>query len=139
MARSPRYPPDPSDEEWARIEPLLPPRSKDGHPEKHNRRDIVNAILCVTHNVIVWRALPADFPPWKTVYNMFDQWRKKGVDIKVNTALRDEIRQAEGRAAEPTAAVIYSQSVKGAQTVAAPRVATTPAKRSTGASDRPVA
>ncbi|WP_026239332.1 transposase, partial [Parafrankia discariae] len=68
MARSHRYPSDLSDQEWAHVQPLLPPAPKDGRPEKHDRRDIVDAILYVTHNGIVWRALPADFPPWKTVY-----------------------------------------------------------------------
>lgn len=118
MVRSPRYPSDLSDEEWARLEPLLPPPSKDGRREKHPRREMVDAFLYVTHNGIVWRALPTDFPPWKTVYNMFDRWKKKGVTVKVNGALRDEIRKAEERATEPTACVIDSQSVKGAQTVA---------------------
>jgi hypothetical protein len=58
-------PSDMSDAEWAYIEPMLPPVPKDGRPEKHDRRDIVDAILYVTHNGIVWRALPADFPEVK--------------------------------------------------------------------------
>jgi putative transposase len=106
-----------SDAEWAYVAPLLPPVPKDGRPERHARRDIVDAILYVTHNGVVWRALPADFPPWKTVYGFFDRWKRKGVTIAVHGGLRDEVRQAEGRAITPTAGVIDSQSVKGAQTV----------------------
>jgi transposase len=120
MGRAPRYPSDMSDAEWAYVAPLLPPAPKDGRREKHDRRDIVDAILYVTHNGIVWRALPADFPPWKTVYGFFDRWKKKGVTIRVHDVLRDEVRRAEGRAAAPTAAVIDSQSVKGSQTVTLP-------------------
>lgn len=119
MARSPRYPSDLSDEEWALLEPLLPPRSKDGRREKHDRRDMVDAFLYVTHNGIVWRALPSDFPPWKTVYNFFDRWKKNGVALTINNELRGQVRTSEGRTVEPTAGVIDSQSVKGAQTVTA--------------------
>jgi len=108
-----------SDAEWAYIEPMLPPVPKDGRPEKHDRRDIVDAILYVTHNGIVWRTLPADFPPWKTVYGFFDRWKKKGLTIRIHDGLRGTIRQTEGRAAGPTAGVIDSQSIKGSQTVSA--------------------
>ncbi|WP_163550899.1 transposase, partial [Candidatus Frankia nodulisporulans] len=66
MTRSSRYPSDLSDEEWALLAPQLPPPSKDGRPEEHDRRDMIDALLYVTHNGIVWRALPVDFPPWKT-------------------------------------------------------------------------
>ncbi|MCM3926453.1 IS5 family transposase, partial [Frankia sp. AiPs1] len=120
MARSHRYPSDLSDQEWAYVQPLLPPAPKDGRPEKHDRRDIVDAILYVTHNGVVWRALPADFPPWKTVYGFFERWKRKGVVLVVHDGLRDQVRRAEGRSAEPTAGVIDSQSVKGAPTVTAP-------------------
>jgi len=106
-----------SDEEWAYVGPLLPAPSKDGRREKHDRRDIVDAILYVTHEGVVWRALPGDFPPRRTVYNFFDRWKKKGVTITVNNALRDQVRAAENRNGPPTAGVIDSQSIKGAQTV----------------------
>jgi putative transposase len=107
-----------SDAEWAYVQPRLPPVSKDGRPESHDRRDIVDTILYVTHNGVVWRALPADFPPWKTVYGFFDRWKKKGVTITIHDGLRDQVRQAEGRGPDPTAGVIDSQSVKGSQVVA---------------------
>ncbi|WP_407691342.1 transposase [Saccharopolyspora mangrovi] len=38
---------------------------------KHCRREIVDAIFYVVDNGTKWRALPADFPPWSTVYNHF--------------------------------------------------------------------
>jgi transposase len=117
MSRPRCYPSDLSDDEWAVVEPLLPPAKKDGRPEKHPRRDVVDAILYLTHNGCVWRALPADFPPWRTVYEFFRAWERNGVTKAVHDALRDQVREAEGRGAEPTAGVFDSQSVKGAQTV----------------------
>jgi putative transposase len=117
MTRSHHYPSDLSDDEWAQAEPLLPPKNKDGRPEEHPRREIVNAILYVAHNGGVWRSLPSDFPPWQTVYGIFDRWRKSGATGKLHEALRDKLRTLEGRDVEPTAGIIDSQSVKGAQTV----------------------
>lgn len=117
MTRSHRYPSDLSDAEWREIEPLLPPPSKDGRNEAHPRREIVNAILYVTHNGCVWRALPSDFPPWETVYGFFRRWRGDGTTAKINDALRRRLRLLEGRDPEPSAAVVDSQSVKAADTV----------------------
>ena len=39
-------------------------------------------------------------------------WRKAGVWQQVNDALRQQLRQSEGRHPEPSAAIIDSQSVK---------------------------
>ncbi len=119
MPRSDPYPSDLSDAEWALVEPLLPPVSKDGRNEVHPRREIVNAILYVTHSGCTWRSLPRDFPPWETVYGFFARWQKKGAIVRVHDALRDVSRECEGRDRQPTAGVIDSQSVKGAQTVSA--------------------
>jgi transposase len=116
-----RYPSDASDAEWALIAPLLPaPAWRAGHggrPETHCRRAVVDAIRYVTHNGCVWRALPADFPPWRTVYGIYQRWNIRGATIALHDALRAQARRAAGRNAEPTAAVIDSQSVRAAPTV----------------------
>ena len=71
----------------------------------------------VLHNGCVWRAVPADFPPWRTVYGFYQRWHATGATIALHDALRAAARQAAGRAAGPTAAVIDSQSVRAAATV----------------------
>jgi transposase len=78
---------------------------------------IVDAILYVVDNGIKWRALPADFPPWQTVYKRFAAWEKVGASQRLPDALRDRVRLAEGRVAAPSAAVMDSQSVRAAATV----------------------
>ncbi len=72
--REQRYPSDTSDEQWALIEPLLPQVRTGGRPEKHSRRAVVDAILYVERTGCAWRQLPADFPPWQTVYWYFNRW-----------------------------------------------------------------
>jgi transposase len=120
--RRPRvYPSDATDAEWALIAPLLPvpacQTAAGGRPEQHRRRVVVDAIRYVIHNGCVWRALPADFPPWRTVYGLYQRWHARGVTIALHDALRAAARRAAGRMAEPTAAVIDSQSVRAAPTV----------------------
>ena len=80
-------------------------------------RDIVDAILYIDRSGCSWRQLPVDFPPWQTVYGWFRQWKARGVTERILDELREQIRLAEGREAEPSAGVIDSQSVKGADTV----------------------
>ena len=114
-----RYPSDTSDEQWALIEPLLPAAGAGGRPEKHARRDVVDAILYVVRAGCAWRALPADFPPWQTVYWYFNRWEQQRVTEKILPVVRGQVRVAEGREPEPSAGIIDSQSVRGADTVGA--------------------
>lgn len=117
MPRPRRYPSDLTDAQWAVIEPLLPEVKTGGRPEKHSRRDIVDAILYVVRAGCSWRQLPFDFPPWQTVYWYFVRWEEAKVTEQVMVALRRRVRAAQGRREEPSAGIIDSQSVKGADTV----------------------
>jgi transposase len=121
--RARRYPSDTTDAQWAVLDRLLPePAWLAGHggrPEVHCRRDIVDAIFYLVDNGNKWRALPVDFPPWSTVYNYLAGWEKAGVTQDVLDGLRDRVRLAEGRVAQPSAAIIDSASVKAAETVGA--------------------
>jgi transposase len=123
VPRARRYPSDTTNAQWALLDPLLPDPAwlagRGGRPEAHCRRQIVDAIFYLVDNGIKWRALPADFPPWSTVYNYLAAWQATGVTQQVLDGLRDRVRLREGRSAEPTAGIIDSQSVRAAQTVAA--------------------
>ena len=91
---------------------LIPPAKPGGRPRSAALREVVNAILYVLRNGIVWRALPHDFPPWTTVYHYFRAWRLDGTWEAVHAALRAQVRQADGREATPSGAILDSQSVK---------------------------
>jgi hypothetical protein len=56
--------------------------------------------------------LPREYPPWPTVYARFRRWRVSGTLRRAHDALRAQVRVAEGREAEASAAVIDSQSAK---------------------------
>lgn len=111
MSRT-RYPTDLTDAQWELIAPLLPPARWWGRPRTVDLREIMNAIFYVTRTGIQWRALPHDFPKYRTVYYYFQQYTENGVWEAINDALRTEVRRGVGKAEEPTAAIIDSQSVK---------------------------
>jgi putative transposase len=73
---------------------------------------VVNGILYVLRGGISWRMLPHDLPPWGTVWWYFRNWRDDGTWERVEDALRARVREAAGRDATPSAAIIDSQSVK---------------------------
>jgi transposase len=117
IGRSRRYPSDLRDEEWRRLVWLLPAPAVRGRRPVWCRRIIVDAIFYLADNGCKWRALPVDFPPRSTVFGYLTAWRIAGVWDLVHDALRDQVRRREGRRAQPTAAVIDSQSVRAAETV----------------------
>ena len=106
------YGSDLTDDEWALLSEVWPPRSARGAPPKWSTREIVNAVLYVLRGGIAWRALPHEFPPWETVYDHFRQLRLAGVWERINTALRRIYRVRIGRSPDPHAAIIDSQSAK---------------------------
>ncbi|MGW4411899.1 IS5 family transposase [Nonomuraea sp. NPDC004702] len=112
-----RYPSDLTDAQWELIEPLPPDPNAGGRPEKHPRGEIVNAILYVVRSGCPWRYPPTDLPPWQTVYWHFQQWQAAGVTETPLAELRVKARRQADRADEPSAGIIDSQSVKGADTV----------------------
>ena len=110
-----------TDAQWAVLAPLLPPpgntAGRGGRPEKHPRRVVLDAIFYLVRGGIAWAALPRDFPPHQTVYGLFGRWARQGMWQQIHDALRDLVRVHEGRDPLPTAAIIDSQSVRGADTV----------------------
>jgi len=106
------YRTDLTDEEWAILEPFIPAPKPGGRPAKWSRREIVNGQLYVLRSGCQWDLLPHDFPPYKTVYDYYRQWRRSGLWETMNTALRERLRIELGRDPQPSAAIIDSQTVK---------------------------
>lgn len=121
-----RYSSDMSDAEFAIIAPLLPPPKRRGR-KPTDARKILDALFYVVRAGCPWRLLPKDFPPFTTVQNRFYAWRDSGLWSQIVAILVIQGREAEGRAAAPSAVVVDSQSVKtteagGPRGVACPRV-----------------
>jgi transposase len=110
------FPSDLTDGEWARLGPLIPPADPGGRPRKTDMRAAMNAIFYLLRTGCPWRYLPGDpFPPRSTVYNIFRKFQRDGVWDRIWAELHMLLREAEGREASPSAAVIDSQSLKSAE------------------------
>jgi putative transposase len=111
MASAP-YPSDLSDDEYARLAPLLPPYARRGRPRKHAWRTVLDGVFYLVRTGCQWRALPREYPPWKTVYHYFRVWRLDGTWERLHDALRASVRDTAGRDPQPSGGVIDAQSVK---------------------------
>jgi transposase len=122
-----RYPSDLTDDEWALIEPLIPPAKR-----SVDMRAVVNGLMYVLSTGCQWRAIPKDLAARSTVHDYFDLWDYDGTLERIHHILYVACRERVGREVSPTAAIIDSQSVKGAEKGGArsTRPATTRVRRS---------
>jgi transposase len=127
-----RYPSDLTDGEWALVEALIPPAKRGGRRRTVNVREVLNAIFYLLSTGCQWRALPKEFPPQTTVHEYLSLWNWDGTLLRIHHALYVGLREHAGREASPTAAIIDSQSVKGAEKggLRSIRRVMTPARRS---------
>jgi transposase len=110
-----KYPSDLTDEQWAIVEPLIPPAKppkRGGHPRTVDMREVLNTILDLNRSGCQWDMLPHDLLPKSTAYDYFAHWRDDGTGAKMVQALRKRTRVAAGHEPTPSAACIDSQSVK---------------------------
>ena len=115
--RRPTYPSDLTDAQWALLEPLLRERDPTGpgRPPRVDLREVVNALLYLKQTGCPWRYLPHDLPPRSTVHYYFAQWTADGTLEELMRQLRERVRQRAGRAVQPTAGILDSQTVKTAE------------------------
>ena len=106
------YTSDLKDQEWNILEPLMPAPSSRGRPQEWPQQEIINGVLYILRAGCAWRLMPHDLPPWQSVYYHFNKWRQDGTWLKLNTALREQVRTADGREETPSAAIVDSQSTK---------------------------
>jgi len=109
------YATDLTDGQWELLKPLFEvghdPKIG-GRPRSYLLRAVVDAVLYVSKTGCQWRMLPDSFAPWGSVYGYFRKWRLAGVWDTALARLREACRIQSGRDAQPTAAIIDSQSVK---------------------------
>jgi len=109
--RTPTYPSDLTNEQWALIQRLLPPAPTGGRPRKTSLRDVLDGIFYILRAGCAWRYLPKDFPPKNTVWRYFDDWRNDGTLERIHDKLRTQVRTAEKPYSPRTTASVDSQSV----------------------------
>jgi len=106
------YPSDVTDEEWSFVAPYLTLMTKDAPQREHDPRQVFNALRWIVRAGAPWRYLPNDFPPWEAVYQQTQRWIRAGCFEAIVDDLRQIIRKAAGRAAEPSAAIFDGRTLQ---------------------------
>jgi transposase len=68
-----------TDEQWEKMEMLLPGKAGDRGVTAANNRLFIEAVLWIARTGAPWRDLPTEFGNWHTTYTRFNRWCKKGV------------------------------------------------------------
>ena len=91
-----------------RHEPFIPAARPGGRPRKTDVRRVLDALFYLVRTGCQWRHLPPPpaFPPWQTVYGYFRAFLAAGVWESLRHRLVPMLREAGGREASPTAAVV---------------------------------
>jgi transposase len=76
-----------SDEQWRRIEDLLPGKKGDPGRTGNDNRLFVNAVLWVLRSGARWSDLPERYGKWKSVHKRFTRWAENGVWERVFESL----------------------------------------------------
>ena len=83
-----------TDEQWARVEPLLPiSDGQRGRPFR-NHRQVVEGIAYRYRCGIAWRDLPEQFGPWQTVWKRHRRFAADGIWDRIHAVLLSEANAA---------------------------------------------
>jgi transposase len=84
-----------NDEQWERLQPLLPAQKpRTGRPNLDHRQ-VVNGILWILRTGAPWRDLPERYGKWPTVSSRFYRWREAGIWDRVWAQLQSEADEQE--------------------------------------------
>lgn len=114
MAPRKAYKTDLTDEQWETIRVFVEVEQTAGRPREVDLREVLNALLYLTHAGCPWDMLPHDLLPKSTVWSYFKKWKQDGTLSRVLEQLNRRVRQAAGRDEEPSLVIVDSQSTKTA-------------------------
>jgi transposase len=106
------YPSDVSDDEWAFCAPYLCLMTENAPQRQYPLREIFNALRWMARAGCPWRMLPTNFPPWQSVYQQTVRWMKGGCFEHITHDLREMLRVALGKKAQPSAAIMDSRTLQ---------------------------
>lgn len=107
---------DVSDVEWAFVASYLTLMNEAAPQRQHDLREVFNGLRCIARGGSQWRMMPNDLPPWAAAGALWAQqtrrWMAAGVFELIVHDLREIVRVAQGRAAQPTAAMLDSRTLQ---------------------------
>jgi transposase len=106
------YPSDVSDDEWAWVAPYLTLMTVDAPQRDYSLREVCNGLRWIVRAGAACRMMPQDLPPWHTVYQQSQRGLQAGVFEAMVHDLRALLRVAQGRNAQPSAAIFDSRTLQ---------------------------
>jgi transposase len=106
------YPSDVGDEEWAFAAPYLTLMDPEAPQREHSLREVFNGLRWMVRAGASWRMMPHDLPPWYTVYQQTQRWLVAGCFEAMVDDLRAVLRLAQGKAAQPSAAILDGRTMQ---------------------------
>lgn len=103
---------DVSDDEWAFVAPYLTLMDAAAPQRHHDLREVFNGLRYIARGGLQWRLMPNDLPPWEAVYQQTRRWMAAGVFELIVHDLRAIVRLAQGRTAQPSAAILDSRTLQ---------------------------
>jgi transposase len=82
-----------TEEQWAKIEPLLPPAKpgrKGGRPRCDDRR-VLEGILWILRTGARWQDLPDEYPSPSTCWRRLAKWEEAGLWLEIWRAFLSEL------------------------------------------------
>lgn len=91
-----KYPSDITRAQFNRIAPLLEGARKKTKPRRYDLYKVFNGLLYVNKTACQWRALPHDYPKWRTVHQYFLIWSetRHGSDETILSVVLKKIGRA---------------------------------------------
>ena len=91
------YPSDITREQFEIIKSILEDARKKTRPRTVDLYDVFCGVLYILKTGSQWRALPHDFPKWRTVHSYFEIWtQEKIVNKKKQPSILDEVLKKNG-------------------------------------------
>ncbi len=78
------------DDQWVRLEPLLPGKAGDPGATAQDNRLFLEAVLWILRTGSPWRDLPAELGNWHTTYTRFKRWGERGVWQRIVQAVSED-------------------------------------------------
>jgi transposase len=103
---------DVRDDEWAFVAPYLSLMDAAAPQRHHDLREVFNGLRYIARGGLQWRMMPNDLPPWEAVYQQTRRWMAAGVFELIVHDLRELVRLAQGRSAQPSAAILDSRTLQ---------------------------
>jgi transposase len=116
MEQRKSYPSDVSDEEWAFVVSYLTLMTEEAAQREHSLREVFNGLRWIVRAGAPWRLMPNDLPPWAAVYQQTQRWLTAGVFEAIVQDLREVLRVAQGRRAQPSAVILDSRTIQSTPT-----------------------